>query len=519
MSFSSMYVGTTGMKSHGERMGNIGNNLANVNTLGFKSANMHFETLMSQFTVTGALPEVGSSQIGKGVGIGAIMTDFNIGGYEPGTETTDLAIQGDGFFQVVRDDKIRYTRAGNFRFDREGYLVDPNQFRVQGKAIDDAGVAGATGDIKLDIGADGLITVPPSATSSVSLNMNIGTAMENELTADPDDPFFSLLKAWDGTATDGPLTSDEASYSTSIKVYDDAGNAHTMTVYLDPASADTNGNSTTYEFVAGFDPAADGRTGVDETTEGAGLAMTGTLTFDSGGQLIDMSAFTYDGDGDLKDLTNWTPAEFSADGLPVFAMTFKNTDATGAITTSGESSISLDLGISGTGWEDGAPATAAEVGSSNAGNLPSMATPTISSSASTAYEGTSSTLKQGQDGYGEGYLTSLNVNREGYLVGNFSNGIHKDLYQVPLYTFTNEWGLRREGSNHFSATKQSGDAVEGKSGEASFGVVSERTLETSNVDMADQFVKMISTERGFQANSKVITTSDSILQTLINIKR
>ncbi|NJB68466.1 flagellar hook protein FlgE [Desulfobaculum xiamenense] len=519
MSFSSLYVGTTGMKSHGERMGVIGNNLANVSTLGFRGSEVHFETLMSQFTTTGASPDVAVSQRGLGVGLGAILTDFNEGGFEPGTASTDLAIAGEGFFRVVNGDKIRYTRAGNFRFDEDGFLVDPNGFRVQGRTVSDDGVvSGASSDISLNIGDDGQITVPPFATREVSLSLNLGTNTQDEAVTDATDPFFAMLKSWNANATDGPLSEGSSSYSTSIKVYDDAGEAHTLTVHFDPVSASNASGRRTFEFVAGFDPAEDGRTGMSSAA-GAGLAMSGTLTFDTSGQLVDMSAFSYSGEGDATDPANWNLAELSADGLPVFSMTFRNTDlTTGEVTTSGESTIALDLGLSATAWDSGAPATAAEVGS-NAGSLPSMSTPTVRNLASTAYEGTSSTIVQSQDGSPEGYLMSINIDRTGMMVGNFSNGVHKDLSQLTLYTFQSNWGLRREGSNHFSETAQSGAAVEGTPDTDNLGAITSQTLETSNVDMAEQFVKMISTERGFQANSKVITTADMLLQTLVNMKR
>lgn len=518
MSFSSMYVGTTGMKSHGERMGNIGNNLANVNTLAYKSADVHFQTLMSQFASTGSSPDVSMSQKGLGVGLGGILTDFNIGGFQPGAEATDLAIAGDGFFRVTQDDKVRYTRAGNFRFDKEGFLVDPNGYHVQGKTIDDNGnVAAATTDIQLTMGEGGLVTVPPKATSAVSLNVNLGLAADEERTSDATDPFFALLKSWDGTNEDGPLDTEATAYSAAVKVYDDQGNAHTLNVHFDPVSASNAGGETTYEFVAGFDPGEDGRAAM-AGTKGAGLAMAGTLTFDSSGQLKGMSAFNYSGTGDANDPANWTPAGVSEDGAPTFDMTFLSADETGATVTSGPSTISLDLGLTGTGFDSGTIASAADIGT-DASLLPTMTGATPASRPTTNFMGTSSTITKAQDGYAEGFLSSISVDRSGVMVGNFSNGVNKDLFQFSLFTFTNEWGLRREGANHFSATQDSGEAVEGTPGEANFGVLSERTLETSNVDMADQFVKMISTERGFQANSKVITTSDSILEMLINMKR
>ena len=141
---SSMWTGVSGLLAHGEKMNVVGNNISNINTVGFKGQRMDF----ADFVYLDAHSLSGPTQIGRGTQVGAIMGNFHQGPFESPTEATDLAIQGRGFFQVqpVGSDEAYYTRAGNFRFDKEGYLKDPNGYALQGWRIDnDGGVMQAAG--------------------------------------------------------------------------------------------------------------------------------------------------------------------------------------------------------------------------------------------------------------------------------------------------------------------------------------------------------------------------------------
>lgn len=511
MSFQSLYVGSTGLISCGTRMQTLGNNIANVNTVGYKNANLHFESLFSRSVTTGEPTSVGMSQRGLGVRVGAILTDFGTGAVMDGNATTDLAISGKGFFRVV-DPKdsgsVHYTRAGNFRFDKNGFLVDPTGYRLQGKAITD-GTAGATGDIRLAPDDVGRMSIPAEATSLITFLPNIGSS--DDKAVDADDPFFSMLSSWDGTRTP-PLGGNQSAFSSSITVYDENGTAHVVTFHFDGVTLSNAGNRSYYEFMVTMDPAEDG--GAAAGTSGAGLLMAGVLAFDSTGALQDVSAFSYSGTGDVKALSNWSPTGLSADGYPQFTATFAGTGSgAGAVST-----IGMNFGLSASSWASGKASNAAAVGTS-ASALPSMSSPTHAALAATNHTGSSAILFQSQDGSPDGVLMNLSVDESGVLIGNYSNGVHKDLYQITLYNFPGEYGLRREGSNHFSESLASGQAVEGVPGEDNFGTISEDSLEASNVDMADQFVRMIMNERAFQANSKVVTTSDQILQMLYGMKR
>ncbi|SKA85528.1 flagellar hook protein FlgE [Paucidesulfovibrio gracilis DSM 16080] len=523
MAFSSLFIGSTGLISHGQRMAVIGNNLANVNTSGYKRAETHFQTLISEQMACGSNRRgesaVHISQKGMGVGVAEVRTSFIQGSFEPSNTATDMAVAGHGFFGVVNpeDGNQYFTRSGVFRFDKQGYLLTPQGYRVQGGAVDrETGAVGSMEDIRLpfqEIDVNGE-TVPavvsaPRATTSAVLNTNLDFATVDAHT-DPSNPFFSMASAWNGL-NEEPLT-PAPGYETNLKVYDENGAAHNLTVRFDPVDTATVSNAAPanqyWEYVVTMPPSEDGSAAAG--TSGAGLVGTGVLTFNKYGELTGQSAFSLTG-GDPSVLSNWTPAAFNGDGVPTFNLQFNGAQA---------QEIGLDMGLStsSASWAGGMPASAAEVGR-NVANLGSMATPGKNAMATTNYELGSMTSAARQDGYAEGYLRALNVDEKGFVVGQFSNGKSEKLYQVGLYRFNSEYGLRREGSNLFSASPDSGDALAGFAGEEGRGSVYGNSLETSNADMADQFAKMIVTQRGFQSNTKVITTSDSILNTTIGIKR
>lgn len=496
-----LYSGATGMKTLAQGMQAVSNNLANVNTVGFKQQQALFEDLMSQYAGTGNSASTSISQVGLGSRLTDIRTVYGQGSYESGTDITDLSINGKGFFQVSLDGKTHYTRAGNFRFDKGGNLVDPNGFVLNGRAITN-GVEGATGPISLPPGADGRNVMPAKATTSITALNNLGSG---DRSSDAANPYFSLLSKWNGTAQ-SPLGDSAYTYKQSIKVYDATGNAHDVTIYFDGAGQ--SGGNKHFEFVVSMDPAHDG-SGMAGTSA-AGLLMSGTLTFNSSGQLVNMSAYTPTGT-DATNLSNWAPASFGADGLPQFTATF----ASGG----GTQVVGLGLGLtSSTGaWTAGAGSPAA-VGS-NASNLMGMGGATLAAVSTTAYGGSSSEIRSKQDGYAQGFLAGIDISADGIITGRYSNGQNDDLYHITLYRFTSEDGLRREGMNHFSATLESGAAQEGLPDTQNYGTVAAKSLEQSNVSMEREFVNMIIYQRGFQTNSKSIMTADSMIQKALELKR
>jgi flagellar hook protein FlgE len=531
---SSLYQGITGMQAHSTAISVIGNNLANVSTTGYKASNIYFEDLISQDIATGA----GTSQLGLGVKVAAIYGDFAQGSIQTTTSATDLAIGGQGFFCVKPSttDETYYTRAGNFIFNSDGYLVDTNGYRVQGWAMKKKDSTSATASDYQIYGSAGDIQVsnfqsPASATEKISIITNLDPTSESACD-DATDPCFAMFKTWNGTL-DTPLASDMYDYSTTLKVYDDTGTSHNLTVYFDKVPMTSNaGSDTVWEYTVTCNPDEDGRT-IDGqkvgNTSAAGILMTGTMTFRSG-TLVGQSAYTLhsNASGDLKSLSNWTLADYATNGYPEFTANFTSASNASATSSTNAQNIALDLGMHSKTktWTQSAgtlSTLASAVGTNptdNAGYLPTMGSSVVSALATESYDtGGNSTLFESQDGYTAGYLQNVAVNGDGVMYGNFSNGQEIALYSLQLATFTNKWGLRREGRNLFSQTLDSGSALTGTANTGGKGTITSDALEASNVDMASEFVNLITSQRGFQANSKVITTADSLLGEVIAMKR
>ncbi len=490
---SALYVGATGMKSLSEGMNVVSNNIANVSTVGFKEQVITFSDLM--YNSQGNLGDswnttddsiVALGQVGSGVQVDAIRTSFNQGAFESSNELTDLAIAGKGFFQVTGlEGETLYSRAGNFRFDESGFLSLPGGQVLNGHPIDETGVLTSLVPIQLNK----FDTLAGSGTTQMDLGFNLGNVPDS--TESATDSFFSLAQNYDPTAT---VPIGNPGYSQTLQIYNAAGEKEDLTIYFDGTPSDPP------EQVIEFLIASNATT--DDASSQA--LMTGTLTFDSQGELIDMSAFTPTDAANTQDLNTWVPATL-VNGVPQF--------------TFNEQSIGINMGISGAEAWTNAPATAAAVGTDKA-LLSSMgANATVSADASTAFSGSNSQYLGEQDGYGEGQLTQLDITENGRIVGRYTNGQDADLFEIPIARFTSEDGLHREGGNLFSSTPAAGAMDLGVAGTENYGSIQAGTLEMSNVDMAKEMVNMIVTQRGFQSNSKVVTTADEMLKKAMEIKR
>lgn len=594
---ASMWSGVSGLLTHGDRMNVIGNNLANVNTVGFKGQRMDFADLMYH----DAFSLSGPTQIGNGVRVGAVLGDFAQGATESSTDATDLAISGNGFFKVspVGSDASYYTRAGNFRFDNDGYLVDPNGYAVQGWKTNASGTAqGAITDVKLE-----KWSVDPSQTTKVSVEANLKSTATSKsyIAADgnnPAQPFSSLANTWNGANEKKEyLAEGNYGYQTSLDVYDEAGGKHTLTVYFDKIDTNTfngiDGNKDNmWEYIVTMNPEEDLReiaTGANpqdvrsiQGTRAAGLLMAGTLTFDSNGRLKNQSAYTLQGgdrdnntqgafalkgqdangndvyvpviaqaDLDGNNVANsFFPTSVSDSGYPELVANFTgvpNAQTTGSSAGS-KYKIEMDFGLklnNTNPWGDpqqaqgpvntplygangpiaaqaDAPGTLEdETIGYFASNLASGVPDTVKPQTNlcTSYDDDYYTQSASQNGYGYGTLSNYSVGTDGVLSGIYSNGETLPLYQLSLYDFTSKQGLRRDGNNLFSQTRESGEPAIGVAGTGRFGSVNSYSLEGSNVDIATEFVRMITTQRGFQSNSKMVTTTDTMLETVINMKR
>ncbi|OQX20575.1 MAG: flagellar basal-body rod protein FlgF [Desulfobulbaceae bacterium A2] len=417
---SAMYSGVSGLNTNSQAMSVIGNNLANTNTVGFKGARTLFSDMLSS-NVSGS---GGVSQVGRGVNVSIVDNIFSQGTFESTSSATDVAIEGEGFFLVKAsdDETIYYTRAGSFRFDEDGYLVNPEGYRVQGKQYDtianDTLIPGDPSDIQVN--NEGLSGAQASENITFNTNLDAGAAL---ITAawDPDDP-------------------DTYSYSASVEVYDSLGQGHTVSLYW----CHTDVSEWEWYWTA------EDANGV-AVGQAVGDTAAGTITFDTDGTLLTGGTST----GDLAAI-DWD---------------------------NGSDAQDLDLAFD-----------------------------------CTQYDSDSIVISQEQDGWAAGSLTEVAIDDDGNVVASYSNGQTVNIAQLSLAKFKNPNGLSLEGSNLYAATTDSGEPRVGAPG-SELGTIYTSSLEQSNVDMGQEFVRMITVQRGFQANSKIISTVDELLSELINLKR
>ena len=589
---SNMWTSVSGLLTHGEKMNVIGNNLANVSTIGFKAQRADF----SDFFYTNYGTSSGVDQVGKGASVNAIIGDFSQGSFENTNSATDLAINGNGFFRVrdTGNDASYYTRAGDFYFNEDRTLVNPSGLVVQGWKVTQDKAVTFSGD-SVTIGEDKSIKhvgVPtdivldqwnliPERTSNITIANNLVNDDKYDNSTSSTRPLTALFDKWDASQIDkgiAPLSDDAYATQSSIKAYDDSGNAHTVTVYMDKVQnklVDEEGNLqyeltgmnpeySVYEFLATMDPTEDKRTyggTYDPNTgaitgatpfynkggavaEKAGVLMSGIMIFDASGQLVSQSAYTYAAqDGtpndkgrhelgagtkttlDPDDASSWQPTAFSSNGLPVFTANFSGKALANSVSESDAEAnlIELDLGLQSTtgSWNSGIP------GSLDALTVKSKALDCSGLKMNGTYRDEGATANNGftfmtdiqDNGYPSGVLSNYTIDKSGVVYGYYSNGQDIPLYQLSMYDFHNVQGLYREGGNLYSASLESGTPVEGVAGVGTFGEINSYYLENSNVDMSREFVHMISCQRGFQANSKSITTTDTMLETVIGMKR
>lgn len=572
---ASMWTGVSGLQTHSKNMNVIGNNLANVSTLGFKSQRMDF----NDYLYLSGSSASGPTQIGAGSSVYAVLGDFSQGALEATNSATDIAIDGNGYFGVRKpnSDQVFYTRAGDFYFNADRELVNPQGMRLQGWRVDnttrltfkqggvtlgddqnvDESVFVGTGsptDIILDSW-----NIVPQRTTSVKFTMGLtdnGTG-DKTVGATGGSNFTALFDTWDGTAQP-PLAETAYATQSSITTYDESGNEHELTVYYDQVTVKNNPDMANipagykvYEYLVTMNPEEDMRVSDNDVafadTKDAGKLMTGVLVFDSAGNLVNQTAYTYNGTVDPSKTgvmadTAWSPTKFSSNGLPVFAVNW--TGQEDASTVWGENAedqiIELNLGAKATGnWSINGTAVDPNTGTGDTppvdagGDMITLATvdndynslalmegPEIMSGASACNQNKSSLVQdRSQNGYASGILSSYNIDENGIIYGIYDNGVSLPLYQITMYDFHNYQGLRREGGNLYSSTSDSGEARIGAAGDNGFGETMSYNIENSNVDMTTELVRMITCQRGFQSNSKIITTVDTMLETVIGMKR
>ena len=459
----SLYAGVSGLQNHQVRMDVIGNNISNINTTGFKKGRVNFQDMLSQ-SMSGAsrptneLGGVNPKQVGLGMSIASIDTIHTQGSMQSTGVTTDLAVQGNGFFVMMGGAKQYFTRAGAFGIDEQGTLVNPaNGMKVQGwmaETVDGqafVNTASDVGDLKIPVGGKD----PAAATSQVYLACNLDKRLE-----------VIPEGAGEGVIRENTWTIDK-------DIYDNFGNVHRMRVSF--SKLDGTENSWTANVTV--DP--ENEAGVNTIAE-VGAENNGDNTF-----IVNFSNL-----GTLQSVT----------------------DAQGDLLDQGDLQVQVAFDVLGaTPGEGGAPER--QVFNLNLGQAGSVVN-TV-----TQFAETSSTKAFKQNGYGMGYLENFKIDQSGVITGVYSNGTNRTLGQLALAAFTNQSGLEKAGETTFVVTNNSGDPNIGPTGVAGKGKIIAGALEMSNVDLAEQFTDMIVTQRGFQANSKTITTSDTMLQELLNLKR
>lgn len=396
-------IALSGLNAASADLSVTANNVANVSTAGFKSSRAQFADVFS----------IGAQGIGNGVRIASVNQQFEQGGIDFTDNALDLAISGQGFFTLSDNGSLVYTRAGAFGVDREGFVVNSKNQRLQIYPPTGTGTfnTGSLTDLRLTT-----TDSAPQATGLVEMTVNLPAGA-----AVPTNPVFD------------PLDPSSFTQSTSMTVYDTLGSAHTSTYY----------------FVKGAVPGAwDVRTYIDGNAVGGANA----LSYTSAGLLSAPP-------GGLITLPAYDPANGAA------AM-----------------NLTVDLGDS------------------------------------TQFGGPFGVNALTQDGYAAGRLASIDINPEGVVFARFTNGRSTELGKVVLSNFPNPQGLRQLGDSNWSESFSSGDAIRGEAGSASFGLLQAGALEASNVDLTEELVNMITAQRNFQANAQMISTADSVTQTIINIR-
>jgi flagellar hook protein FlgE len=405
-----MFSAISGLRAHQTKMDVTGNNIANVNTVGFKSSQTVFQDTLSQVIRAGGAPAAdrggtNPAQVGLGVKVAATTTNWTQGATQSTGRSTDFMIEGDGFF-VTRNSSGEqlFTRAGSFDFDGAGKLVTPDGSILQGWMADADGVVnpnGPIGDLSVPYGQ----LVNPTATTE--------------------------------GAVDGNLPSDVAigtSVQTGTKMYDSQGVEQKIFYNLTKTAANT-----------------------------------------------------------------WTVSIDHADGTNLQTVTGVTFSASGALTS---------------------PAAPGKLPAFTPVGYPSWTNPVqIDISGLTQFGGANTLGDAGQDGYALGSLQSFQLSADGTIMGVYSNELRQPLGRLALASFNNPGGLEKAGNSSFRVGVNSGVAQVGTAGVGGRGSLMSGALEMSNVDLAEEFTGLIVAQRGFQANSRVITSSDEILQDLVNLKR
>ncbi|WP_196596080.1 flagellar hook protein FlgE [Pectinatus frisingensis] len=488
----SLFTAVSGLKNHQTRMDVIGNNIANVNTTGYKSSRVTFADTLSQ-TLSGASSSndnvggVDAKQVGLGMSVSSIDTNFTHGSASSTGNNTDMAIDTDNGLFVVKDgDNTYYTRNGNFTLDDDGSLVmNGSGLHLQGWNATDGSVnpSGDTQNLKIDMNS----TMQPKPTSTVTSSGN--------LSADDTAETIKNIKLTLANGTTQTVSSTDT--TTAYKIGDNytytdsSGTSQTSKINGMTLTLSDGTNTTTSSGVYGSSYTLGGSTYPS-------YATTATV-YDSLGAAhsIPVSFQRTSGTGDTW-LASVAPGTYGTLTIPSgVTQTLTFDGSTGKLTSGGSMSVTMTVP-----YPNGA--TQNQQISLDFSNL-------------TQYSGENNASATG-DGYAAGFYKDMSIGQDGVITISYTNGQKQTGGQIAIASFNNPAGLEKEGGSLYSQSNNSGTARVGTF--TSQGVtVTPGALEMSNVDISNEFSDMIVTQRGFQANSKIITVSDEMLQTLINMKQ
>ena len=562
-----LFSGVTGLDTNVLRMDVVGNNVANVNTIGFKRSRVTFEESVSQLLegATGPADRLGGSnptQVGTGTRVGSVDRIFSQGNLEQTGVDTDLALQGRAFFILSDTVQSYYTRVGSFQLDGVGRLVDPvNHFVVQGFAYDrvNKSFAGGLGAIQVPVGQ----AEPANATKQIAYHGNLnadsepaGTHAESSVfyagTGDiaNGDSVLADLRADSAGIVDLLTDTDKINYSATVGGTQVTGVFNVTATskvsdLLSAVEATLNGVDGVEGVTLTMD--ADGRVQLaTPDRQGTEAEVTGLIL-----QAQDTTGLPRDDFNSLAGMTTTQaakdPGTFSEEttvydslgfshvvkldftrvlGANQFTWTAQVDDGATPILVgnSGRVTFNNDGSLSGFFFDPVGDVLPTKLSISPASGAKAPLEIALEPGSIGGFDGITmlkagATLEASQDGFTQGTMVDFRIDREGTVSARFSNGISRPVGKLALAEFVNPVGLLNTGGSNYQATVNSGEALVGTAGASITADIVSGSIEQSNVDLAREFSNMILAQRGFQASARVITTSDEVLSELLNIKR
>ncbi|RUM63351.1 MAG: flagellar hook protein FlgE [Sulfurospirillum sp.] len=565
----SLWAGVSGLQAHQIAMDVEGNNIANVNTSGFKYSRANFSDMLSQTAKIATAPQgnLGGKnpmQVGLGTEVNSVTRIFSQGSVQATGKSTDLAIQGDGFFVVSQDGgtTYKYSRNGDFVFDSDGNFVTNNGLVAQGWVRDpETGKIDTSAPIQNIQIKPGLTTpAKPSSEVSIKANLNAGNLIENMSVMETTDRFDVLfnaegkafnLKNGQGITLTVNGNSKDFKFDQSSNAGDNFTTVEDLRQDIENFLQQQSGTATVSINDQGKFEIKNPAGGADLKINVGGVAggdnelftqamtsLSGTLTTGSSGAKTSqvINAATHASSIDIFDSLGskhtvrmeFRKAEYQYDN---------NNTKVGA-------AWSIKISVPQPGEIGGTPNANELKGQiifNSDGSLSSYTPTSITYTANngsspnqtvildlghsnkfdglTSFDSPSNTAGISQDGYTGGDIDGIRIDQSGTLIGSFTNGRSFGLAQVAMAKFTNNIGLESEGGNVFVQTANSGEPVIGQAAAGGRGFVQSSSLEMSNVDLSRSLTQLIVIQRGFQANSKTITTSDQMLNTLLQLKQ